>query len=70
MTFEEAWPLLDDNGVYICEDTSTSMVRMDHCCRAELSAPLPKLARAQPALSLRRLRCEGNVQWLRQRSAC
>jgi hypothetical protein len=26
-TFENAWPLLADGGVYICEDTSTSMVR-------------------------------------------
>ena len=26
-TYENAWPLLADGGVYICEDTSTSMVR-------------------------------------------
>lgn len=26
--YEEAWPLLADGGVYICEDTSTSMVRV------------------------------------------
>ena len=25
-TYENAWPLLADGGVYICEDTSTSMV--------------------------------------------
>jgi hypothetical protein len=28
VTYEEAWPLLKDGGVYICEDTSTSMVRV------------------------------------------
>ena len=26
-TFEEVWPLLKAKGVYMCEDTSTSMVR-------------------------------------------
>jgi hypothetical protein len=28
VTYEAAWLLLADGGVYICEDTSTSMVRM------------------------------------------
>lgn len=27
-TWEEAWPMLKDGGVYICEDTATSMVRI------------------------------------------
>jgi hypothetical protein len=35
-TWEEAWPLLNLGGVYICEDMATSMVCRD--CRLVLDA--------------------------------
>jgi hypothetical protein len=48
--YENAWPLLADGGVYICEDTSTSMVRAGNTNEAWAFIPLGCLRLSVPAL--------------------